>query len=239
MNLLNEVKLKFRTGDVTTRLVIVNFGVFALSLLLDITFTLFSIGPDRLAYTALNYPWNPVMLAHKPWAPVTALFSSWGLWNLLFNMLVLYWLGGVFLKFFTSNALRGLYVLGGMTGMLLFTGIFMAFPSLQQRGWTDSIPLCSVCILAFCTALAFRAPDATEQIPLIGAVSLKYIVITLAIIDVALLPNVNPATDAAHLGAAFTGWAFNYMLGRGKDLTSPVTTVAVWLDKIIHRKKGS
>ena len=239
MDLLNELKLKFRTGDVATRLVIINFAVFALSLLLDITFTLFSIGADRLAYTALYYPWNPAMLAVKPWAPVTALFSSYGLWNLLFNMLILYWLGGVFLKFFTSSALRGLYVMGGLAGMLIFTGIFMAFPSLQQREWDDSLPLCSVCILTFCTALAFRAPDSTEQIPLIGAVKLKYIVITLAIIDIALIPHVNPATDAAHLGAAFTGWAFNYMIRKGKDLTAPVTAVAVWLDKLIHKKRNS
>ena len=123
--------------------------------------------------------------------------------------------------------------------MLLFTGIFMLFPSLQLRDWTGSMPLCSACILAFCTALAFRAPDSTEQIPLIGPVKLKYIVIVLAVVDAALLPHVNPATDAAHLGAAFMGWAFNNMLRKGKDLTAPVTAIAVWIYNIIHRKRLS
>ena len=121
--------------------------------------------------------------------------------------------------------------------MILFTAVFMLFPSLQLKDWVQNIPLCSACILCFCTALAFRAPDTTENIPLLGPVKLKYIVLTLAIIDVALLPHVSPAYDAAHLGAAATGWLFNYLLRKGKDITQPVTNVIVWLDKLITPKK--
>lgn len=237
MNLFQELKTKFVNGDVLTRLLLINCGMFVFALTLDITFTLFSFGEDKLAFSSLNYPWNPFVLILRPWSPVTSLFTSWGLWHLLFNMVTLYWLGGLFLRYFTSNQLRGLYILGGIAGMLLFTGTFMALPSFQLRDWAGSMPLCSACILAFCTALAFRAPDTTEQIPLIGAVKIKYIVITLAIIDAALLPHVNPATDAAHLGAAFIGWAFINMLRKGKDLTAPVTAIAVWLYNIIHRKR--
>ena len=66
MNLFDELKLKFRTGDIVTRLVLINCGVFVVSLLLDIIFTLFSYGEDKLAYTMLNFPWDPVVLMHKP-----------------------------------------------------------------------------------------------------------------------------------------------------------------------------
>lgn len=239
MNLFDELKLKFRTGDIVTRLVLINCGVFVVSLLLDIIFTLFSYGEDKLAYTMLNFPWDPVVLMHKPWAVVTSLFTSWGLWHLLFNMMVLYWLGGIFLKFFTSSNMRGLYIMGGVSGMLVFIGIFLLFPSVDTKDWTGNMPLCSVCILAFSTAMAFRAPDYTEPIPLIGPVKLKYIVIALAIIDAAMLPHTSPASDAAHLGAAFTGWAFNSMLRKGKDITAPVTAIAVWLDKIATRNRLS
>ena len=68
-------------------------------------------------------------------------------------------------------------------------------------------------------------------------VKLKYIVIILAIIDLAILPHANPATDAAHVIAVFVGWFFNAMLRKGKDLTAPVTAIAVWLDNLIHRKR--
>ena len=112
----------------------------------------------------------------------------------------------------------------------------MLFPSLQLKDWTGSTPLCSACILAFCTALAFRVPDTTEPIPLIGPVKIKYIVIAIAIVDVAMLPKVNPATDLVHLGAAAVGWAFHYLLRKGKDITTPVTAVAVWLDRLLSKK---
>lgn len=239
MNLFKEINEKFRTGDILTRLLIINCAVFVLSLTLDITFTLFSFGADKTAFNSMNYPWNPIILAFEPWTPITSLFSSSGLWNLLFNMLTLYWLGGLFLRYFTSNQLRGLYIYGGIAGMIVFTSIYMLFPSLQLRDWTSSIPLCSACILSFCTAMAFRAPDSTEQIPIIGPVKIKYIVIVLALIDIAVLPHADPATDAAHLGAAATGWLFNTMLRKGKDITAPVTAIAVWLDGIIHRKRIS
>ena len=239
MGLIEELKLKFRTGDIVTRLVLINCAVFVILLLLDINFTLFSFGDDKFAFIVCNYPWSPYLIALRPWSVITSLFASWGLWHLIFNMITLYWLGNVFLRFFTSNNLRGLYILGGVAGMLVFTGLFMLFPSLQLKDWTGSIPLCSACILAFCTALAFRAPDSTEPIPLIGPVKIKYIVIALAIIDAAMLPNVNPATDAVHLGAAFIGWLFNAVLRKGKDITAPVTTVAVWLDSLLRTNRKS
>lgn len=237
MGLIDELKMKFRTGDIVTRLVLINCAVFIILLLLDINFTLFSFGEDKFAFIICNYPWSPFILLSRPWSVVTSLFASWGLWHLIFNMLILYWLGGIFLRYFTSNNLRGLYILGGIAGMLVFTGVFMLFPSLQLKDWAGSIPLCSACILAFCTALAFRVPDSTEPIPLIGPVKIKYIVIALAIIDAAMLPNVNPATDAVHLGAAFIGWLFHTMLRKGKDITKPVTAVAVWIDSILRSKR--
>ena len=237
MGLIDEPKLKFRTGEIVTRLVFINCAMFLAMLLLDIWFTLFSFGEDKFAYIVCNYPWSPFILLKRPWSLVTSLFASWGLFHLIFNMVTLYWLGTIFLRYFTSNNLRGLYILGGIAGMIVFTGLFMLFPSLQLKDWTGSMPLCSACILAFCTALAFRVPDATELLPLIGPVKIKYIVITLAIIDIAMLPHVNPATDAVHLAAALTGWSFNYLLRKGKDITKPVTAVAVWLDSLLH--KGS
>ena len=237
MNLIEELKNKFRTGDLVTRLVLINCAVYVALLLIDIFFTLFSFGEDKFAFIVCNYPWSPYLIAKRPWAIVTSLFASWGLWHLIFNMIILYWLGGVFLRFFTSSNLRGLYILGGIAGMIVFTGIFLLFPSIQLKDWTGNIPLCSVCILTFCTALAFRAPDSTEPIPLIGPVKIKYIVLALAITDAAILPHVSPVSDAAHLGAAAVGWLFNYMLRKGKDITAPVTAIAFWLDKILSKTK--
>ena len=236
MGLIDELKLKFRTGDIVTRLVFINCVVFLAMLLLDIWFTIFSFGEDKFAYIVCNYPWSPYILAKRPWSIVTSLFASWGLFHLIFNMVTLYWLGSVFLRYFTSNNLRGLYILGGIVGMAVFTGVFMLFPSLQLKDWAGSMPLCSACILTICSALAFRVPDTTEPIPLIGPVKIKYIVIALAVIDVSMLPDVNPVTDSVHLAAGLTGWAFVVLLRKGKDITAPINAIAVWIESLIHKK---
>lgn len=236
MNLFQELLQKFRTGDILTRLVLLNCGVFVFALVLDILFTLFSIGPDKMAFMAMNYPWDPFVLVIRPWSFVTAMLSSWGLWHLLFNMITLYWLGGIFLRYFTTSSLRGLYILGGIAAMLLFTGVFLLYPSEKTQEMIPSMPLCSACILAFSTALAFHAPNGTENIPLIGPVKIKYIVLGLALADIALLPHISIATDAAHLGATGAGWLFNYILhSKGKDITAPFSAAAVWIENLMER----
>lgn len=227
MNILEELKLKFRTGDVLTRLVLVNCGMFVLILIADIFYTLFTSGTDMSIARFFQFPWNPAVLLRQPWSIATALFTSHGLWHLLFNMITLFWLGGIFLQFFTSNGLRGLYVLGGVAGMLCFMAVFLVFPSVSGKEWQQTIPLTSACILAFSTALAFRAPNHAEPIPLFGPVKIKYIVIVLALADAALLPKSNPASDFAHLGAAATGWLYIFMLRKGHDITAPVTWLFV------------
>ena len=236
MSLLDELISKFRSGDLVTRLVFINCAMFLAMLLLDIWFTIFSFGEDKFAYMVCYYPWSPYILIKRPWCIVTSLFASWGMWNLIFNMVILYWMGSIFLRYFTSNNLRGLYILGGIAGMIVFTGVFMLFPSLQLKDWIGSMPLCSACILAVCSALAFRVPDNTEPIPLIGPVKIKYIVIALAIVDVAMLPHVNPVTDAVHLAAGLTGWAFNAMLRKGKDITAPFSAIAVRIESLLRKK---
>ena len=236
MSLLDELISKFRSGDLVTRLVFINCAMFLAMLLLDIWFTIFSFGEDKFAYMVCYYPWSPYILAVRPWCIVTSLFASWGMWNLIFNMVILYWMGSIFLRYFTSNNLRGLYILGGIAGMIVFTGVFLLFPSLQLKDWIGSMPLCSACILAVCSALAFRVPGNTEPIPLIGPVKIKYIVIALAIVDAAMLPHVNPVTDAVHLAAGLTGWAFNAMLRKGKDITAPISAIAVRIESLLRKK---
>ena len=46
MNLFQELKTKFVTGDVLTRLLLINCAMFVFALTLDIPFTLFSFGED-------------------------------------------------------------------------------------------------------------------------------------------------------------------------------------------------
>lgn len=236
MSIFDEIKSKYMNGDVLRRLLIVNCGMFVLILLTDITFTLIGVGDTGYAAMLFQFPWSTLALALRPWTPITALFTSWGLWHFIFNMLILYWMGGIFQRYFTNTHLRGLYIIGGFAGMIGYT-CSMLIPFFRLKAWTETMPMASACILALAVALAFREPDHQETIPVIGPVKIKYIVIALALIDIALFPRTNPATDLAHAAAAASGYLFNRLLGKGIDMTRPVTAFFVWINGFFTRKR--
>jgi hypothetical protein len=62
MALIDDLKNRYRNGDVLTRLLFINIGVFVLLLLLDITFTLITVGRTGFAAELFQYPWNPAIL---------------------------------------------------------------------------------------------------------------------------------------------------------------------------------
>ena len=59
---------------------------------------------------------------------ITYMFMHAGILHILFNMLWLYWFGSLFLYFFSAKHLRGLYVLGGICGGLLYMVAYNVFP---------------------------------------------------------------------------------------------------------------
>ena len=236
MSIFDEIKSKYLSGDVLRRLLIVNCAAFILILFIDIVFTLAGIGDRGYAAMLFQFPWNTMELAVRPWTPITAMFTSYGLWHFIFNMIVLYWMGGVFQRYFTNTHLRGLYIIGGLAGMVGYT-CTMFIPTFQMKDWNSCMPMASACILAVSVALAFKVPEHQETIPVIGPVKLKYIVIGLALIDIALFPHTNPATDLAHAAAAASGYIFVRLLGKGQDITKPVTQVFVWLNSLFNKQK--
>jgi len=233
MKLIDDIKGKYANGDTLTRLVLINCAVFALSLAVDIFLTLFFKNAISAA-ELFQYQWNAGHLLSRPWTIITSPFTSWGIWHLLFNMICLYWFGGIFMQRGTSNTLRGLYILGALAAMVCYS-LLGAISGLHDKGWPESMPLASASILAICTAMAFQTPDREEKVPLLGYVKIKWLVAALGLVDIAMLPHLNPASDLAHAGAAAMGWYFQYMLRKGTDITLPLSklyaSIAEWLEK--------
>lgn len=231
MSFFDKIGDKYRSSDTLTRLIMLNCAMFALVLLTDIILTLFTKS-TLTAATIFQYQQDPGNLIFRPWTLVTAPLTSWGLWHLLFNMLTLYWLGGLFLRRSTSAGMRGLYILGALAAMVCFTATNFA-PFLRTAQGT--MPLASASILAIGTALAFQAPDSTEKLPLLGYVKIKWIVIALGLADVALLPHPSAAMDLAHAGAAAMGWYYQYRLRQGSDITAPLNRLYVKFSDLIGK----
>lgn len=118
-SIFTNLKNTFRAGNILAKLIYINVGLFILIRLTGVIFLLFNIpGISFLQY--LQMPSSPELLLYRPWTVITYMFTHFDFLHILFNMLWLYWFGGLFLNFFSERQLGGLYLLGGIAGAVLF-----------------------------------------------------------------------------------------------------------------------
>ena len=130
-DIFTNLKRSFRTGNILKKLIFINVGLFLLIRLANVVFMLFNEpGAPFLLYMQL--PASPDVLLFRPWTLITYMFTHFDFMHILFNMLWLYWFGGLFLNYFNERQLGGLYVLGGLAGAALFILSYNIFPYFQD-----------------------------------------------------------------------------------------------------------
>jgi len=228
----DDIKWQFKVGDVATKLIFWNIGVFLVSI---IAFYKFRFGffdyPDWLALSSDS----PYALTH-PWTLLTYAFLHANFMHLLFNMLMLYFAGRLFTTFFSSKQLLGLYLLSAIFAGLMFVVGYML---LEQ---SSRLVGASAAIMAILVAVTIYMP--TMQIRLWGVISLKlwHLTAILLTVDILFVLAENTGGHIAHLAGAFFGYLYIKLLQNGTDLSKIVTSVAGIFDrqpkarmKTVHR----
>ena len=215
---ITDWKEKFRRGDIVVRLLYINVGVFLALALINIGLMLFNHdGASWIRY--LELPAWPEAFIRQPWSIFTYMFMHVGLFHLLFNMLWLYWFGRLFLSFFSAKHLRGLYLLGGIVGGLLYMLAYNVFPYFEDRVFGARLLGASASVLAIVVATGVREPDYPVQFLFIGTVRLKYVALFMVVSDLLFMTSDNAGGHIAHLGGALAGWWFAAGLSAGHDVT--------------------
>lgn len=221
---INNLKNNFKRGSVFMQFIYINVGVFLLIGIPAEVLKLFNRGIEGLtAWFALPAPVSAFLL--RPWTLITYMFMHDGLLHLLFNMLWLYWFGALFLRFFSAKHLRGLYVLGGICGGLLYILAFNTLPLFKESLEVDKMVGASASILAIVTAVAWREPDYPLRLLLLGTVRIKYLALGVVAIDLLTMATSNSGGHIAHLGGALSGVLFAWCLERGTDLVRWINVV--------------
>jgi membrane associated rhomboid family serine protease len=164
----------------------------------------------------LMVPSRPDVLLSRPWTLVTYMFTHFGFMHILFNMLVLYWFGRIFLQYLTGRQLLTTYLIGGLAGAFLYLIFLNGFPGLR-------IPLgatmlgASAAIMAIVVAISAYAPDYTLNLLFIGPVKLKYIALFYVVLDVLMIASDNAGGNISHLGGAMYGFWFTSQYKKGRD----------------------
>ncbi len=232
-SILDDIRHSFRMGNMVTRLVIINFAVFALVKITYLVMWLVLQGDradtmalfdEGLYWLCMPSDWKTLL--YRLWTPVTSMFLHEGLWHFLGNLIALYLFGGIVGDLLGERRVLPLYLLGGLVGNALF------FISAQFLPYVGTYALgASGAIMALAGATLILAPDYRVMLLLLGEVKVKYIVLVLFLLDLVGIANQsNTGGHAAHIGGFALGILFVYRLRDGVDLAEYVNNV---LDSIL------
>jgi membrane associated rhomboid family serine protease len=218
---MDEIKASFKSGSIITRLIYINLAVFILVNLLNVIGVL--TGLNAYGDVVIDYLAVPAFLENlirRPWTIITYMFLHKGFLHILFNLLILYWFGKIFLHYLVEKQLLSVYILGGISGAILFILFYNVSPA-----FTDFLPVskalgASASIMAIVIAISVYAPNYSINLLFIGPVKLKYIALIYVVLDFLQIAGPNAGGHLAHLGGALFGYIYTRQLQRGKDIST-------------------
>ena len=216
----DDIIRNYQTGNMVTRIIIVNVAVFLVVILTRLVLQGFQLNSFDLftQFFSLSSDWKH-LLTH-PWVFFTANFLHLGFLHLLFNMIWLYMFGQIVGDLIGDRHVLPIYVLGGVVAGLMFYFSAILLPYGQQ-GVVFALGA-SGGVMAIAAAAAMIAPDYEIRLMIIGRVKLKYIVGVLLILDVAALgADMNTGGHFGHLGGFLFGFLYIQSIRNGQDLGTP------------------
>lgn len=218
-NIGDEIRRIFFSGDIVSRLILINTTVFLLIQVYHVGLWLFN--QEAPSYSAgvswwLGvHAWLPELMI-KPWGIITYMFTHEGFWHIFWNMFMLYFGARLFLPFFGPKRLLNVYLMGGVMGALFFILSMYAFPRFDGSRELSSMIGASASVLAIIVAAAAYRPQMEINLFLIGRVKLMYLAIAFVAIDILSISQSNAGGHFAHLGGAFMGYLYVMSLKRFK-----------------------
>lgn len=222
MGTLSSIKYRFKTADMLMKIIYINIAAFLILRIIGIV--CYFSGIDTMSFLSfVELPSSFTLLSKKCWTLITYMFAHYEVMHILFNMLVLYWFGRMFLDFFTPKQFCGLYILGGIGGGLLYLLAYSLLPSLSSSiSWLIGA---SASVMAIVLAISTKAPHYKLNLLFLGPISLKWITLFYVTIDMLSINGANVGGHVAHLGGALIGFLFTLAINRGIDISAPLNHI--------------
>jgi membrane associated rhomboid family serine protease len=159
----------------------------------------------------------------QPWSIVTYSFFHAGLGHIFWNMLVLFYVGRIFLNLFNGRRFLNVYFLGVILGGLFFMVSYNVFPAFFKVN--AALIGASAGVRAILIFICAYIPNQEVRLIFFN-IKLWYIGAFIVLTDlVQLSMGVNPGGQFAHLGGALLGYIYARQLLNGKDIGEGFTKV--------------
>lgn len=220
-----DIQRQFQFGNRVTQIILVNVAVFiAINLArVILQFASPEVFEAILHFFAVSKLWLH-NLTH-PWVFLTYAFVHEGFRHILFNMLIFYWFGRIVGDLIGDKAVFPLYFWGAVAGSVLY----FITANLLNYGAPSQIWLigASGSVMATVVAAAILAPEYSFRLILIGEVRLKYIALTIILLDLFSLGlDGNTGGHFAHIGGMLMGYFYVQQLRAGNNLADPINSIS-------------
>ncbi|MHC9088128.1 rhomboid family intramembrane serine protease [Tenacibaculum sp. IMCC1] len=207
MNILENLKYRFKHAGIVEQLIYVNLAVFLLVFVTN-TFGFLFQSKTNFLVEWLALPANFDDFIVKPWTIFTYGFLHTRFIHILFNLIILFFVGNLFLDYFTQKQLLTFYLLGTLFGGLVFILSYNYFPALVNSSHINLLLGASAGTSAILIGIATYIPNYSFKIPLIGYVKLWHIAAFLVLIDIIQIAGNNTGGHLAHIGGALFGFFY-------------------------------
>lgn len=201
------------------RLLLINVAVFVTLVAAYLLFLVPANGVGHLARDLRDHyvvEWLrttsvPGELLYKPWTVVTYMFTHTEVGHIFWNMVLLWFGGRLFQDLLGGRRLLGHYLLGGLSGYLLF--------AIGQGISGSGSPMlgASAAVLSVLVGIAAYRPTMVVHLILIGPVKLMYIAGVFVLIDLLGIGSGDLVAHEAHIGGMLYGFLASRQLAQGRD----------------------
>jgi len=211
LNILNDIKLAYNKANIVEKIIYINVLFFLITVLLT------SFTTNWLALpTSLN------SFLYKPWTLITYAFIHQRLFHILSNLLVLYYIGNLFLDFYNKKQFVNFYFLGIIVGGIAFLAKYYFSSKIGA-------PLggASAAVSTIFVAIATKIPRYALRLRFIGSVELWVLAAIWVGLSILQLGNPDNGPAFAHIAGAGFGFLYAKQLENGNDIGN-------WFEKLLN-----
>lgn len=209
-NLIEQLKTKYKNGNLHVKLIFIMVGIFLASKVFEFLFRESLFGFKK--YLILNTEFAESI--QKPWTLLTYAFLHHDLMHIGFNMLLLYFVGQMFLRYFRKEDFLTFFLFGTLSGGLAY----MALSQILNYN-TSYLLGASAAVYALFIAMATYMPNTKVQLMFLNFnIPLSYLAYALLGYDLLMIINGNnTGGHVAHLGGAAFGFLYMKQFEKGND----------------------
>ena len=205
MSFIDDIKNRYKSGNIVEKLIYINLAIFVFTLLTSVFQDLYK-GEINWVVSWFSLDDNFTSLLTKPWTIITYGFLHADFLHILLNLITLYFVGNLFIEYFTQKQLLTFYLLGTFFGGALFILSHNYFPLFQDQ--SSILVGASAGISAIFIGITTYIPNYQLKIRFIGFVKLWYLGAIWVGLDILALSGGNAGGHFAHLGGALFGFLY-------------------------------